>query len=491
MTSPQENPLTPDTTVEVGSIVELTPHAVAHGGSFVARYNERVIFVRHGAIGETVRARITGAGPKNRFFFADVVEVLDPSEHRRTHPWVPADALRSESPIGGMEFAHLDPVYQRELKTMVVIEQLTRLGKVPASNALLKLLRVEELPGGDTGWRTRVHFDVAATGSGNRIGMYPHSSSGAVAVEDFPLAHPAVNRLQLHRLELENISRVDATVSSTGEILLSFTVRAGTSQKAVADAVTVQAEELWGSLKEEKITLVFTSERQGGRRRGERPADVVRGAQRQNPQVTEKLDIDDISLSWRVGNGGFWQIHPAAPEALGLTVSELLELTDGESVYDLYSGAGLFAAIAALEVGPTGYVLAVEGSPVTAANARDNFESGRARIEESADTRIETVKADVGAHLARLLPQVAAGKAKKPDAVIVDPSREGVGKKVVEQIDQLDPQRLVYVACDPAALGRDTGYLRELGWELLDLRAFDMYPNTHHVETVALFARAS
>lgn len=474
---------------EVGSEVTVTPERVAHGGALVARVNDRVIFVRHGILGETAQAVITGRGPKGRFFFADVVSVEDPSPHRRPHPWAPADALTRRNPIGGMEFGHLEPPYQRELKTQVVREQLTRLGKMPEDNILLKLLRVEELPGGDTGWRTRNHFGVVETDHGAHIGMYPNSSSEAETIEDFPLAHPVINELGLHRLNLEGIKRLDATASSTGDILLTFAVASSAQVGAVADAVTAQAEELWGDLRPRKITLHFAPERKGGRRRGERLAAMTRGAQTGASFVTEKLELEGATLQWRVGAGGFWQIHPFAPEALTGTVTDMLELNAGETVYDLYSGAGLFTALLAAEVGAKGSVLAVEGSPVTSANARDNFESGRARIEESAEARIETVKADVGAHLAKVLPLVASGKMKRPGAVVVDPSREGIGKKVVEQLDELAPKRLVYVACDPAALGRDTGYLRELGWEMRDLRAFDMYPNTHHVETVALFTK--
>lgn len=477
------------TQFDIGNLVSVTPESVAHGGAMVARVDDRVVFVRHGVLGETAQAVITGTGPKGRFFFADVVAVDEPSRHRRPHPWEPADALARRNPIGGMEFGHLDPDYQRELKTQVVREQLTRLGRMPEDNILLKLLRVEELPGGDTGWRTRNHFGVVQTEDGVRIGMYPNSSSEAEPIEDFPLAHPAINELGLHRLNLEGIKRLDAIYSSTGDILLSFTVSADTQVEKVANAVTTQAEELWGDLRAHKITLYFTPERKGGRRRGERPTPVTRGAQTGKPFVTEKLELEDAVLQWRVGAGGFWQIHPYAPEALTGAVAEMLDLNAGEIVYDLYSGAGLFIALLAAEVGAKGSLLAVEGSPVTSANARDNFESGRSRIEESSDTRIETVKADVGAHLAKVLPLVAKGKMKRPGAIVVDPSREGIGKKVVEQINELAPQRLVYVACDPAALGRDTGYLRELGWEMRDVRAFDMYPNTHHVETVALFTK--
>lgn len=472
------------TTFKVGDTVELTPDAVAHGGSFVARSGGRVFFVRHTAIGETVVAKITGTGPKNRFFFADAIEVKKASEHRREHPWPLADATLRENPVGGMEFGHLTPEYQRELKTRVIREQLTRLGKVSENSALLKLLRVEALDPSDLGWRTRVYFNVAD----GKISMFRHSSSEPVPLEDFPLADSRINDLGLHRLDLENIKRVDIAVSTTDQILVSFTVSAPHTPEAVATSIEKQCQQLWGNLKEQGISLVFVAERKGGRKRGERPETVVRGAGQ--PELTEELSIGDELLQWKVSAGGFWQIHRLAPEALTSTVAEMADLVAGETVYDLYAGTGLFTAVAAAEVGEKGRVLSVEGSPITSANARDNFESGRARLTESKNTVIDVVKADVGAHLNKLISQVKAGKYPAPDAVIMDPSREGVGKKVVESLNQLAPSRIVYVACDPAALGRDTGYLRELGWELKDLQAFDMYPNTHHVESVALFTRS-
>lgn len=470
------------TEFEVGDTLELTPDAVAHGGSFVARAGGRVFFVRHTAIGETVLAKITGTGPKKRFFFADAIGVKTPSEHRREHPWPLADAGLRENPVGGMEFGHLTPQYQRELKAQVIQEQLVRLGKVSENSALLKLLRVEALEPSDLGWRTRVYFNVAD----GKISMFRHSSSERVQVQDFPLADSRINSLQLHRLNLENIKRVDVAVSSTGQVLVSFAVVAPATPRQVADDVEKQCEQLWGNLKKQNISLVFAAERKGGRRRGERPESAVRGAG--FTELTEELSVGDESLEWNVSAGGFWQIHRSAPEALTAAVAEMADLNAGETVYDLYAGTGLFTAVAAAEVGGKGRVLSVEGSPLTSANARDNFVSGRARLADSKDTVIDVVKSDVGAHLHKLVSQVQAGKSPAPDAVIMDPSREGVGKKVIESLTALAPKRIVYVACDPAALGRDTGYLREHGWELKDVQAFDMYPNTHHVETVALFA---
>ena len=132
----------------------------------------------------------------------------------------------------------------------------------------------------------------------------------------------------------------------------------------------------------------------------------------------------------------------------------------------LYAGAGLFTAALADAVGATGTVVSIEGSPVTHKDARSNFApDGCSRTENSADTRIEVIRGDVARHLVDLKTALEFGEIPAIDAVVLDPSREGANRTTLERLDALDPKRILYVACDPASLGRDTGILRELGWD--------------------------
>lgn len=481
VTSPAEEPT-------IGQLIDLTPERPAHGGALVARAGERVIFVRHGVVGERATARITGRGPKGRFFFADVVSVDAPSPQRRPHLWAPADALASAQPLGGMEYGHLDPATQRAYKQQIVTEQLVRLGGVPADHPLLANLPVHALPGDEQGlhWRTRVHFAVER--ESQQIAMFPHSSSVPVPVTGFPLADERIEALELHRLKLAGITRVDVAISATDMVAVVFTVSARTTPAAVAEDIEAQARALWGPLEERMITLIFTPEKKGGRRRGTKPADIIAGAA--TPNLLETATVYAQDFYWNVGATGFWQIHRAAPEALGNAVLEAARLTAGMTVYDLYAGAGFFTALAADAVGDRGTVLSVEGSPVTSRNASENFgDEGPSRTHRSERTRVRVERGDVGQVLEQVSAEVSAGRFAAPDVVICDPSREGAGRAVMEQVSALAPQRIVYVACDPAALGRDTGYLRAAGWRLESVEAFDMYPNTHHVEAVAVFSR--
>ena len=519
----------------VGQTLTITCEAPAHGGAFVARTEQGVIFVRHGIVGEQAEVRITAIGPKRRFYFADVISVPVPSLARRPHPWIQADALATDEEraaatgvpelLGGMEYGHISLAEQRRYKTDIVRTQINRLGGLPLESPLLTNLIVEELPLRDNNeglsWRTRVRYNVTKvrTQPGNepssqknggkkspavtwRVGMHPYRASQPVPVVDFPLAAPELRNLELEKLNLRGVREVEATVSSRGRVLLQFIVDPRFSIEEVAKDIERQAADAWGLLAKRKISLFFTPQStSNGKPKRRRPGsshtpyrrvpegDQLLGAGLRS--VTEEVTFGSRRFSYQVSAGGFWQIHRAAPSTMVGTMLTMLRPQEGECTLDLYAGAGLFTAALADAVGASGTVVSIEGSPVTHKDARSNFApDGCSRTENSADTRIEVIRGDVARHLVDLKTALEFGEIPAIDAVVLDPSREGANRTTLERLDALDPKRILYVACDPASLGRDTGILRELGWDMVQLRAFDMYPNTHHVESVALFERA-
>ena len=515
----------------VGQTLTVTCEAPAHGGAFVARTEQGVIFVRHGIVGEQAEVRITAIGPKRRFYFADVISVPVPSLARRPHPWIQADALATEEEratatgvpelLGGMEYGHISLAEQRHYKTDIVRTQINRLGGLPLESPLLTNLIVEELPlrGNNEGlsWRTRVRYNVTKvrtqpsdqknSGKKNpavtwRVGMHPYRASQPVPVVDFPLAAPELRNLELERLNLRGVREVEATVSSRGRILLQFIVDPRFSIEEVAKDIEQQASDAWGLLAKRKISLFFTPQSTSNGKPKRRRPGSAHSPYRRVPEgdqllgaglrsVTEEVTFGSRRFSYQVSAGGFWQIHRAAPSTMVGAMLNMLRPQEGECTLDLYAGAGLFTAALADAVGATGTVISIEGSPVTHKDARSNFApDGCSRTENSADTRIEVIRGDVARHLVDLKTALEFGEIPAIDAVVLDPSREGANRTTLERLDVLDPKRILYVACDPASLGRDTGILRELGWDMVQLRAFDMYPNTHHVESVALFERA-
>ena len=520
----------------VGQTLTVTCEAPAHGGAFVARTEQGVIFVRHGIVGEQAEVRITAIGPKRRFYFADVISVPVPSLARRPHPWIQADALATEEEraaatgvpelLGGMEYGHISLAEQRRYKTDIVRTQINRLGGLPLESPLLTNLIVEELPLRDNNeglsWRTRVRYNVTKVraqdseeknGEQNsdgkkspavtwRVGMHPYRASQPVPVVDFPLAALELRNLELEKLNLRGVREVEATVSSRGRVLLQFIVDPRFSIEEVAKDIEQQAADAWGLLAKRKISLFFTPQSTSNGKPKRRRPGSAHSPYRRVPEgdqllgaglrsVTEEVTFGSRRFSYQVSAGGFWQIHRAAPSTMVGTMLTMLRPQEGECTLDLYAGAGLFTAALADAVGATGTVVSIEGSPVTHKDARSNFApDGCSRTENSADTRIEVIRGDVARHLVDLKTALEFGEIPAIDAVVLDPSREGANRTTLERLDALDPKRILYVACDPASLGRDTGILRELGWDMVQLRAFDMYPNTHHVESVALFERA-
>ena len=198
--------------------------------------------------------------------------------------------------------------------------------------------------------------------------------------------------------------------------------------------------------------------------RGEEKARLTEG-----PAV---LHENVLGRTLEVSQESFWQSHKKAPEVLTQAVLEFAQLKFGEHVLDLYCGVGLFSAAILEAVGPTGHVDLIEGSKVATADAGRNF---------AAFSNITIATGDV----AKLLPRITAA-----DVVVLDPPRDGAGKEAVAHIARLAPRAIVYVACDPAALARDTAYLADHSYSLVKVRAFDLFPMTHHIECVALYARA-
>jgi tRNA/tmRNA/rRNA uracil-C5-methylase (TrmA/RlmC/RlmD family) len=200
---------------------------------------------------------------------------------------------------------------------------------------------------------------------------------------------------------------------------------------------------------------------------------LVRTTSRRDAQVRthhgDHLVEQAGGREFRVSAGGFWQVHPAAPAVLTEAVQTGLAVQIGEHALDLFCGAGLFAAALAEAVGPGGSVVAVESSPVAAVDATHN-------LRDLAWVRVR--RADVARALANLRWPL--------DVVVLDPPRAGAGARVVAELCRLAPRALAYVACDPASLARDLATFATHGYRLDSLRAFDLFPQTHHVECVAI-----
>ncbi|MBC7464138.1 MAG: class I SAM-dependent RNA methyltransferase [Actinobacteria bacterium] len=194
---------------------------------------------------------------------------------------------------------------------------------------------------------------------------------------------------------------------------------------------------------------------------------AVRGSKvriTQGPKILREQIGDNVL---EVSQESFWQSHALAPAVLIGAIRPFVR--EGDQVLDLYGGVGLFSAGIRDLVGGSGSITLIESSPSAVRDAKRNFTSS---------PNIYVHKGDVGSEI-RVVTEA--------DLVILDPPREGAGKEVLSSITALHPRSIIYVACDPAALARDCAYLAQLGYSLASLRAFDLFPMTHHIECVAHF----
>ncbi|MGR0320270.1 class I SAM-dependent RNA methyltransferase [Agromyces sp. ZXT2-3] len=417
-------------------MLELDVERIAHGGVAIAHHEGRVVFVADAIPGERVRVQVTDAG-RDRFWRAETLEVLEASPDRRAHVWAEASVDRApEDRAGGAEFGHVLMRRQRELKADVLRDALARMGGVER-DVEVRAVDAELAPGVDaaagTGWRTRVRLHVDADGA---VGPYAARSHRIVRVASLPLAVA----------ELEAIAPI-----------------AGAGVRAAAGRDLDHAT---------AIDLVATSTgvaelivRAAGERRPEHP-----------PTVVERVGDREFTLD----RGGFWQVHRGAAATLTRAVQRAIDpdrFDPGADNQDLYGGVGLLAAAVGDRFGPSTRITTVEADARATEHAGSNLADwvGARAVSDRVDRYLDRLAEETD----------AAARGLRGATVVLDPPRAGAGRAVVDRLAELGPAQVVYVACDPVALARDVATFRAHGYELETLEAFDLFPNTHHVEAVA------
>ena len=387
-------------------MLKLKIEKVAHGGVFIARHDNKVVFVSGALPGEVVNAKVVQ--DTKSFLRAETLEVIEPSEHRVKHFW--KAALRG---AGGAEFGHIALDYQRALKTDVLREALSRMAGLESD------VQVEAAPGDDKAnglrYRTRVQLNVDESGT---AGPSKVRTNEIVFTRDLPLAVLEIEELGLHLKNFNGVEKIKIAASNTGNLQWSI------DKKLNGDAQLI--------------------ERVAGR-------------------------------TFRLSPGSFWQAHKAAPELLTGCVKEFADLLGFDSEkqnLDLYSGVGLFSATLSNSY-PGAKFLAVE-------SAKQAIEDGERSIQDLPNLKF---------HRADVLKFLRSQSAGSFDTIVLDPPRSGAANKVVEQLIRLQPRNLIYVACDPVALARDLKTLGEAGYSLKAIKAFDIFPHTHHFETVVALSR--
>ncbi|NMM97669.1 class I SAM-dependent RNA methyltransferase [Bifidobacterium olomucense] len=411
----------------------------ADQGRCVAHIDGRVVFVRFALPGELVRIELDEPHDRDdRFWTGEVIDVIEPSEDRVTPAWPLAGPLAMGGGVGGADLVHVSLAGQLRWKAITVSEQMSRLGHVEIAVPIERMPKDEDF--GGLNWRTRIEMIADENGLPS---MRRRGTHNRVAIDTMPLATHAL----LDVAQREHVW--DGGFEPGSQIRLSVP-----EPRDVA------------------------SDAEGN----DNYAVLVDGELRAGSQLlTEQVTINGRTFTYRVDANGFWQVHRQAPIALGTyvidQVNNQLQGLTAPVIWDLYSGSGLFTLPLATMTGERTRMLSVEGAPIAVKNAQRNL---RAMNLNDVDART----GDVSRTLDRLPAHLA-----KPNVVVLDPPRAGARAKVCRQIAASGAAVVVYIACDPTSLARDTATLIAEGYRLSSIRAFDIYPMTHHVETVAVFTR--
>lgn len=438
--------------------VEITIERYADQGRCVGHVDGRVVFVRFALPGERVRVTLDEPHDReDRFWTGEVTEVLDPSPDRVTPVWPLAGPVADGGGVGGADLIHVSLPGQLAWKKAVIDDQMKRLGHIDTNVPVLRVPGDEEE--GGLHWRTRI--ELIADDEGHPS-MRRRGSHTRVPIDDMPLA-------SRHLLDVARRENVWSTIFESGDQIRLAVPEPRTGDvrpfdaEATADAHRTDADA-------PDYAVMVNGRQVAGRRLLAEDVDVRLPGH-----------VEPTRLSYCVDCGGFWQVHRLAPQQLVQEVIDLAARVIGGArsacVWDLFSGSGLFTLPLAVGLAPATRMLSVEGAPNAVRNAQRNLRRyGLARV----DARVGDV--------ARTLRSVPSNLAH-PDLVVLDPPRAGARAAVCRQVVAAAPRGIVYVACDPTSLARDTATLIAGGYRLADIRAYDIYPMTHHVETVALFVK--
>ena len=474
-----------------------------HGGYCLARRGGQTYMVRFGLPGEQVKA--VPVAKKGKVIFAEVNEVLETSPQRQVPVW----ELGGPEGTGGADLCHVKQPFQRIWKAQVLADCLRRLGgeevyaqALAASGGELSCNGVSSgsadannqdvdsaaaAAGGEDadnasgedglGYRLRADFEVSRA---RRLAMTKFRGEELVEVASFPLADPMISESSIfsNPASWSQVftpgGRIRAWASANGlrvwngrglydesaQPVAEKNVRlavAGFGDYLVTPSGFWQAHRQAARLLGEQVMAAATSDfgldSGVSTAQGERLGDPLNGAADGSVEASERSEADSSSDRLLIPGDRRW-----------------------EEILELYSGAGLFSRPLANILDRGGRLTTLEGSKPAVKMARKNLSGAPGRLQ------IRSGRVD-----ARALAGYG-GKMKTPPPVVMDPPRSGAGQSVMAALTRLEPERILYVACDPAALARDLKVAVSRGYQIASLQAYDLFPHTHHVETVALLS---
>jgi 23S rRNA (uracil1939-C5)-methyltransferase len=425
--------------------VQLTVEKLVYGGDALARLppdehgRGKAVFIPFVLQGEQVEAAVLEQKPG--FARARAEQVLQ-SSPQRIEPGCPYFQR-----CGGCHYQHATYEHQLEIKAAILKENLRRIAKVD----LAQELHIHSAPPWNYRNRTRLKIQTSPEFA---IGYYRFNSHELLPVTECPISSPLINRAITSLWELgrsgnmpNEFPDVEFFANADDTALL---VEAYYEANPKTETVAEFAAEIQQTMPEIAGVAFFTSQ-------VSKPV-AVSGV----GELTYRMP----TRSYRVSAGSFFQVNRHLTDEL---VSIVTAGRSGTVALDLYAGVGLFSSVLNREFKN---VIAVESSPTSHADLLYNSPANVTAVRSTVEQYLNNVNDKL-----------------RPDLVVVDPPRSGLGDKVIPALIGLQPPRITYVSCDPATLSRDLGRLIQSGYQIEQAHLIDLFPQTYHVESVFHLAR--
>ncbi len=445
-----------------GDIIEIKITDMTDDGKGVGHFDGIAVFTDGAVIGDTVKAEVNKV--KKNYSFASCLEIIEQSKYRRKDP---CPYIKT---CGGCAYGLLSHDAQLELKRSHVEQKLKRLGGIASP-------KVNEIVPSDKPFNYRNKAVMAV--SGEAVGFNARRSHDVTDCLDCELqASPAMAAASSLRSFIKSdhikdlVNRLTVkTAFDTGEVMAIFDIKS----KGIPNF-----EKLVDILDEAVSDL---PPNEGVEYSLESVALIDKNGKCTVPAGTKTIKDVICGLTFEISPLSFYQVNPRQAEKLYYKVAEYAHIKGGENILDLYCGVGTIGLVlAAMQEDKLGKIVGVESVHEAVITANRNAVVNRivnaVYYEGLAEEIIEDVKR-------------SEFEGKDIDLVILDPPRRGCDEKLLSAVTEADPQKIIYVSCDPATMSRDIKYLTANGYKFEECTPFDMFPHTGEVECCTLLAKPS
>jgi len=435
---------------------------IGSNGEGIGRIEGLTVFVDNGVPGDKLRIQIDLL--KKNYAIGRIMEIIIPSLSRIT----PQCPLASQ--CGGCQLQHVDYAAQLDIKTNMVKAAIKRIGKL--ENVLIhKTIGMKD----PKQYRNKAQFPITVMDGEALVGFYKKGSHEIVNVNSCHIQHPINDKIISALREYMTKYKITAYNEGTGKGLVRHIVtKAGFTSGEIMVVIVTNGREL--PHKEELIRMLH-KEIPGvsiiqniNTKKGNRILGIECTTLHGKDHIVDYIG----NLKFEISPLSFFQVNPMQTKVLYEKALEYASLTGEENVYDIYCGIGTISLCLAQKAKK---VYGVEVVEAAIEDANKN-----ARINNVDNVEFFTGEAEV------MVPRLYK-QGIKADVVVVDPPRKGCNEKVLDTIVKINPERVVYVSCNPATLARDLKYLDEKGYRTVEVQPVDMFPHTSHVETVVLMSR--